>query len=74
MQHPLEAFRKSNGDTQAQLAEKLRVAQSTYNSWVQAQRYPTAANMDLIEKVTSVSASQMWVSYQRIRKARVGTA
>lgn len=70
MQHPLETFRKSIGDTQSELAEKLKVAQSTYNAWVQAQRYPAAPNMDLIEKVTEVTAGEMWAAYRSIRKAK----
>ncbi len=70
MQHPLETFRKTTGETQSELAVKLEVAQSTYNAWIQALRYPTAAKMHLIEKVTGVTVSQMWEAYQKIRKAR----
>lgn len=70
MLHPLETFRKSAGLTQSDLAEKLKVAQSTYNAWVHALRYPSASNMTLIEEVTKVSASAMWTAYQAIRKAR----
>ncbi|WP_281932145.1 helix-turn-helix domain-containing protein [Roseibium album] len=72
MQHPLEAYRTERKRTQKQMAEKIGCAQSTYNAWVKADRFPAPAMLTKIATVTeaSVTAADMVAAWNEIRQAR----